>query len=126
MCPGNRGQGRNYPQTAGDRESAVQAKPGEVRAWQGLSPAVGDRAEIPAQGRNPYKEQKSLQRAEIPAQSRNLCTEQKLLHLWVSAWQGQTVVAENLFSEGKTILGVRNACKNPHRVPTLFPEINYR
>lgn len=80
MCPGNRGQGRNYPQTAGDRESAVQAKPGEVRAWQGLSPAVGDRAEIPAQGRNPYKEQKPLQRAEIPAQSRNSCTEQKSLH----------------------------------------------
>lgn len=107
MCPGNRGQGRNYPQTAGDRESAVQAKPGEVRAWQGLSPAVGDRTEIPAQGRNPYKEQ-------------------KLLHLWVSAWQGQAGMAENLFSEGKTILGVRNACKNPHRVPTLLPEINYR
>lgn len=53
MCPGNGGQGRNYPRTEGGRESAVQAKPGEVRAWQGLSPSVGHGAEIPAESRNP-------------------------------------------------------------------------
>lgn len=103
MCPGNRVQGRNYPQTAGGRESAAQEKPGEVRARQGMSPSVGDRTEIPTKSRNPYTRGSQC-------------------------WQGQTVVAENLFSDGKTILGVRNACRNPHRaaadsLPSL-PELN--
>lgn len=80
-CPGNRVQGKNYPQTAGDRESAVQEKPGEGRARQGLSPSVGDTTEIPTKSRNPYTHGSQC-------------------------WQGQTVVAENLFSDGKTSLGV--------------------
>lgn len=102
-CPGNRVQERNYPQTAGDRESAVQEKPGERRARQGLSPSVGDTTEIPRKSRNPYTHGSQC-------------------------WQGETLVAENLFSDGKTILGVRKACRNPHRVaadsfPSL-PELN--
>lgn len=67
--------------------------------------------------------QKSLQRAEIPAENRNPCTHES------QCWAGQTVVAENLFSDGKTILGVRNACRNEHRIAAdSFPslaELNY-
>lgn len=70
----------------------------------GLVPISG------GQGRNTYTEQKPLQRSETPAQSSNPCTRGS------QCWQGQTVVAENLFSAVKTILGVRNASRNPHRV----------
>lgn len=60
--------------------------------WEGIVPISGEQA------RNPYKEQKLLQRAEkflhraeIPTKSRNPYAHESQF------WQGQTVVAENLF-----------------------------
>lgn len=107
MCPGNRGQGRNYPRTAGDRESAVQAKPGEVRARQGLSPSVGDGAQIPAQSRNP-------------------CTNS---YIYGSQFSGDRQWWQRTCKDAKTNVGVRNDCRNPHRVAAdsfpSFPELNY-
>lgn len=91
-----------------DSRSQGKCSSGKARRSEGtagLVPISG------GQGTNPYKEQKSLH---------------EFLHLWVSVLRGQTVVAEK---DAKTNVGVRNDCRNPHRVAAdsfpSFPELNY-
>lgn len=111
MSPGKQRSGEELPTDSRRQGKCSSGKTRRREGTPGLVPISG------GQGRNPYKERKSLQRAEIPAL------------MGLSAGQDRQWWQITRSQMGKPSRVWENACRNQHRIaadsfPSL-PELNY-